>query len=436
MVDAAKLLGAEADWLLDPALGACIVGSTALAEACRRGDLVPPPTKDIDLAWALDPESGARLLRTRGVFAKTTEQNVARGTLALKLGALRFEVTSFRNGARSIEADLEARDMTVGALAWRLHDGAILDPMQGLTHYAERRIVPCGDPKERIREHPVRHLRYYRRAQEWGFTLDPGVRKLAADALLLGTIPREALAQELRQALLGCASPGRFLLELREAGVLGILVPELAAQFDGRPAGPVRHHPEVSQSLHLILALEWIGSRTEALPEDDRIRAIVAVLCHDLGKNASDPLRLPAHHGHEHAGLRPLQALLASLPGLADAATRRLAEAVCVLHLEVRGFEKLRPGTLATLYEDWFRPKDFRIDLFSLAIGADVGGRLGRASDGDVVARDVLEQLIRLRARCESVDAAALRAECGDDVEKFKAVLHAARAREIGANNP
>ena len=55
----------------------------------------------------------------------------------------------------------------------------------------------------------------------------------------------------LRTSLLDLDSPGRMLLELAEDGQLTALFPELAPQFDGRPAGPIRHHPEIGQGLHL-----------------------------------------------------------------------------------------------------------------------------------------------------------------------------------------
>ena len=42
--------------------------------------------------------------------------------------------------------------------------------------------------------------------------------------------------------------------------LLQSLLPELASQFDGRPAGPQQWHPEVGQALHMILALEWAAA--------------------------------------------------------------------------------------------------------------------------------------------------------------------------------
>ena len=292
---------------------------------------------------------------------------------------------------------------------------------------------PRRQRAQRVREHAIRWLRYYRKAHEHGFQLDRTIRALELDPGLLLQLPREAIALELRAILSKCASPGRCLIELHEARLLGVLAPELALQFDGRAAGPQRWHPEVSQALHLILALEWAVEHTCELDERDRLTVLIAVLCHDLGKGYTATAMLPQHIGHEHGGVPHVQALLARWPGLADQRATTLAIAVCALHVQVRNFAELRPGTLAGLYDQWFRGKDYPVELFALAVAADSAGRLGLADSGEATRARVVADLHWLRAACGSLDATALRLQHGDDLEAFKAALHAARARAVSS---
>ncbi len=431
---------AQAAWLLDPELGTCIVGSSALAEACHRAKLEGPVTHDLDLAWALDVDAGQALLEQQGVYLETTVHNRERGTLAFKLGSERIEITSFRSPsdqptdlslADRVLRDLGARDMTVGALSWWLSEDTILDPHDGLRHWQEQRVEPVGDAATRIAEHPIRWIRYYRKAHTWGFDLSNKIRNAEAEFCLLEKAPKEAIAAEFRLALLELKSPGRFFLELHERGLLEQIAPELALQFDGRPAGPVRHHPEVGQGLHLILSLEWTVEHTRALPEEDRMAVILAVLCHDFGKGLTESHRLPSHHGHEEEGIAPIRSFLDRMPGLAERKLRRFVEQVCRLHLHARGLRKVRKGTAARYYEVEFRDKSFRTDLFALALGADCGGRLGKAAEGQKVRALVEAEIGQLIACCSSVDAAELHAKSDGDIEKFKNALHEARARSI-----
>ncbi|MCA8952553.1 MAG: hypothetical protein KDE27_23780 [Planctomycetes bacterium] len=437
--DPIAFLQQQAPWLFAPELGVCIVGSAALRICCERTAIPGPEPGDLDLAWGVDPERGRALLEQHGVSLPTTTGNVARGTLALSLAGERIEITSFRGNptgellAARIAADLAERDMTIGGIAIELATGIAHDPHDGLGDWQGRRVVAIGDPAERIREHPIRWLRYYRKAHELDFELDRAVRRLEVRDDLLAQLPPEAVAGELRAILLRCRSPGRCLLELHEEAMLEGLSPELARQFDGRAAGPQRWHPEVSQALHLILALEWAAANTCELPERDRFAVLLAVLTHDLGKGWSPDRELPSHRGHEARGVEHVERLLARWPGFADARAGMLARHVCELHLVVRNFDEQRNGTLASHYERWFRPKDYPVRLFAFAVAADSAGRLGRADSGAAVLVEVEARLQWLRAVCSGVDAAALRTRYPDDLEAFRAALHEARARALQA---
>lgn len=431
-----------APWLLEERLGTCVVGSSALRTACERVGIDGPTTADLDLSWALDVDAGTELLQQHGVWRKTTAASRSRGTLAMKVDGTRIEITTFKTPPNSVPAtghemadrihqDLAGRDMTLGAVAHWLTQDRVLDPFDGVAAWRDKKIIPVGNPSVRIQEHPIRWLRYHRRAHQWGFELDPSIRSVDLDPAILEREPAEAIGGELRAAMLQCASPGRFLLDLYDQHLLQVIAPEVAPQFDGRPAGPLRHHPEGSQANHMVLALEWIVDRASDLPDRDRLAATVAVLCHDLGKGFTPEDLLPSHHGHEESGIEPLRALLGRYPVLTDPAGKRLAEAVCTLHLTIRHLDEVRPGTRARLYEQNFRDKNFRVDLFALAVGADSGGRLDKAAEGDAVARAVREGIEWMQNRCAAVDVGALFERHKDDRARFESERHQAWARAL-----
>ncbi|MFK7738746.1 MAG: hypothetical protein AB8H80_00380 [Planctomycetota bacterium] len=440
-MDAVAFIQQQAPWLLEPELGVCVVGSQALAHACREKGLEGPSPSDLDLSWSLAPEAGAALLEQHGALVPTTSGSQERGTLALKLGSTRIEITTFRAGPadasihKRIKADLAERDMTIGAIAVECATGRVHDPLEGLKHFQERRIAAVGDPAQRVREHPIRWLRYFRKAHEFGFLVDGNIRRLRRELspTILLELPKEAIALELRAMISKCPSPGRCLLDLHEVGLLETLSPELMRQFDGRPAGPQRWHPEVSQGLHMILAMEWAVQATQDMEERDRTATLFAVLCHDLGKGDTKPDAWPHHKGHEAAGLPHIERLAARWPGLMDQRTTTLCKHVSALHLEVRRFEELRSGTLARIYDEYFRAKDYPLEPFALAVAADSAGRLGLQHHGEAVLSSVKKNLAMLREACSSVDAGALREQHGSDLDAFRAALHEARARAVSA---
>lgn len=394
-----------APWLWEPALGACVVGSAALAEACARAGLIGPRIGDIDLAWPLDVVRGEALLRERGVYVATTAANRARGTLALRVGQGRYEVTSFRGQAQAgasyadrLALDLGLRDMTVGALAWQLADDTVVDPLGGLDDWRAHRIVACGDPAARVREHPVRLLRFYRRAHEWGFTLDAKIRALRVDASDLAAIPSEATSAELRAGLLRCSSPGALLRDLHVAGALA-------------PCAGLLHVPLADQRAEAtIAALQWATERAAAMTTEDRLGVLVAVWCRDVDVAAIDPA-------------------LDRLPSLSDARGRRLARGIAALRDVLPTLGRLDGGALADLYEQWFKGNAFAIEPFAVAAAA-------HAVDRDDTARRLALQLGWLRERCGAVDVGAIWSRLGDNRDAFASAVRDARAQALRQGRP
>jgi hypothetical protein len=113
-----------------------------------------------------------------------------------------------------------------------------------------------------------------------------------------------------------------------------------------------------------------------------------------------------------------------------------LAKDVCALHLVVRRFDDLRSGTLARLYDEWFRRTDYPVELFALAIAADSAGRLGSQHEGSVICRQAAARIEWLRRTAATVDAGELRERYPSDIDAFRRALHEARAKAIKAARP
>ncbi len=159
-----------------------------------------------------------------------------------------------------------------------------------------------------------------------------------------------------------------FLQVLRDCGALRVVLPEVDALF-GVPQVE-KWHPEVDTGVHVLMALRLAAERGAALP----VR--FAVLVHDLGKALTPPAMLPKHHGHENAGLAPLERLAARLRVPNDC--RELAVLATRYHAHVHRALELRAATILELLEacDAFR-RPARFEALLEACECDARGRLG-----------------------------------------------------------
>ncbi len=430
-----KPLPAELDFLRDPDLESSLVGSTALWEACRREGLALPPTpKDLDVAWRLDTEAGRKLLQARGIEVTATQGNLDRGTLGANFEGFRVEFTTYRGGGNTakkrIQADAALRDMTIGALFWTLWNNEIVDPLHGLEDWRQGVIRACGDPKERILEHPIRALRYIRKVTILGFHLDTKTRKAIRalrSEIALGIHP-DALAGEIRSVLADADSPGVFFQMCAEELLLERLLPELAPLFHGIPAGRVRHHPEISQALHMILVLKSAVAlaKKRRLDPNNRHKLLMAALCHDLGKGVTPIGELPSHPAHETTGIAQIQSLFDRLPGIGSKTLKRLVQATTRRHLLIDKLATIRNGTLVRLWEDDLAAHRKDLPLFATLVRCDKEGRMSPQDLG----------LPTPPGHPPSVDWDAFEARMSNDLLELDRILRAVSGEESAKLHP
>jgi poly(A) polymerase len=143
------------------------------------------------------------------------------------------------NAYGTIDDDVWRRDFTANALYYNIADFSIWDYAGGVEDIAARRLKLIGDPATRYREDPVRMLRAARFEAKLGFTLDGETGSTIRDLKeLLGSVPPARLFDETLKLFL-TGHGAMSLVVLQRHGLLGELLPTVAAYLDKHPDGAV-----------------------------------------------------------------------------------------------------------------------------------------------------------------------------------------------------
>jgi len=269
----------------------------------------------------------------------------------------------------TLEDDLRRRDLTLNAMAEDAA-GNIIDPHGGQRDIEARLLRHVSDA---FVEDPVRILRVARFAARYaalGFTVAGETLALMRRMVEAGeasALVAERVWAETEKAL-GETRPDVFVSVLRDCGALKVIYPELDALF-GVPQ-PEKWHPEIDTGVHQLMALR------EAVKLGGGVAVRFAVLMHDLGKGATPADTLPAHHGHEDAGVQLVEQLATRLR--VPIHLRELAVITARYHTHVHRALELRADTVLKTLEacDALRRPE-RFAEFLLACEADARGRMG-----------------------------------------------------------
>ena len=79
-----------------------------------------------------------------------------------------LDFATYRNGD-TLEADLRARDFTMNAIAYDIHEGTIIDPLNGASDLGAKTIRACSPTA--LKDDPVRILRAIRQAAAFDFKI-------------------------------------------------------------------------------------------------------------------------------------------------------------------------------------------------------------------------------------------------------------------------
>jgi poly(A) polymerase len=204
---------------------------------------------DLDLAVAGDPATAAKAIAAEGdghAFELSAEFATWRAVARDR--SWQLDATALRG--ETIDADLAARDFTLGAVAVPLGGGEPIDPYDGVGDLGRRLLRVVGEGS--FRADPLRLLRAARLAAELELKLEPETAALARSQAALAAEPAgERQLAELR-LLLGGPDPVRGVNLLGELGLTAVVLPELEA-LRGVEQGP-NHHLDVYG--HTLAVLE------------------------------------------------------------------------------------------------------------------------------------------------------------------------------------
>ena len=307
---------------------------------------------DLDLAVAGDPGAAAKAVAAE-LGEHAFELSAEFGTWRVVARDRGWQVDATVLRGEGIDADLAARDFTVGAVAVPLAGGEPLDPFGGLADLERGLLRTVG--ADSFGEDPLRLLRAARLAAGLELKIDPATVALARATASRAADPAgERQLAELRQ-LLGGPDPLRGLALLDELGLTAVVLPELEA-LRGVEQGP-NHHLDVHD--HTLAVLEHVLEVERDLDRfaGDRAAEVAALLAeplademtrgtalrfgalfHDIGKPATRAERdgFVGFRGHDQVGAEIVGEICGRLR-----ASRRLTQ-----HLRGLTLHHLRLGFL------------------------------------------------------------------------------------------
>lgn len=241
--------------------------------------------------------------------------------------------------ADSLNEEVRLRDLTVNAQLLD-GDGELYCHPLALADMRSRILRPASP--HAMRDDPLRVLRAARfHAQLPDFTPHDELINAMAEAStrnMLAQLLPDRVGNEVRKAL-RAPVPGNFLRLLGKTDCLAPWFVELNGA-DVIPAGPTAYH-DASVLEHTCRVMDRLAG--------DKV-CVWMGLCHDLGKTLTDKRKLPSHHGHDRAGIRPAETLAdrLRLPTVLKTAGMKAAQ----WHMVAARYDELRPGTKVDLLMD------------------------------------------------------------------------------------
>ena len=271
------------------------------------------PSNDIDVVVVGSGIKVADALRRK--LGRKAHISVFRnfGTAQVKYRGLEVEFVGARKESYShnsrkpivedgtLEDDQNRRDFTINAMAIQLnkaHFGELVDPFGGIDDLEDGIIRTPLDPDITFSDDPLRMMRCVRFATQLRFFIeDETFEALTRNADRLKIISGERICDELNKIMLS-PQPSRGFVDLQRAGLLNLILPELAA-LDIVETRNGRAHK--NNFYHTLEVLDNVARNS------DNLWLRWAALLHDVGKTRSkrwDPALGWTFHNHNYLGAK------------------------------------------------------------------------------------------------------------------------------------
>ncbi len=376
----------------------------ALVGGPVRDAMLGKPVNDLDFTTDAEPDDILRLVKP--ISSAQWDVGRAFGTIAANIGGDGVEITTYRADAyvddsrkpevrfgTNLTDDLQRRDFTINAMAFRVPQRQLVDPFGGVEDLLAGVLRTPGAPDRSFTDDPLRMLRAARFASQLGVSVaDDVVAAMRAHAHRLDIISVERIRDEFSK-LLCTASPRVGLRLLVESGLMQLFLPEIPAlkhtQDDHN-----RHKDVYEHSLTVLdQAIDHeVSRRTQPDAAPDLVLRLAALL-HDIGKPATrrfEPGGAVSFHHHDIVGAKLAKKRLRALRFDNDTvkAVARLVE----LHLRFFGYTEAAWTDSAV--RRYIRDAGPYLEQLHCLVRADVTTRNVRKADRLAFAYDDLEHRI------------------------------------------
>lgn len=275
-----------------PVIGAIVMdigeknGHAILVGGAVRDILMGQPTKDLDIevhGLTID-----QLQQTLAKYGPVSLVGKAFGVLRLHGLDIDWSLPRADSAGRhpaviidprmSFADAFKRRDVTINAMGIDLQTFELIDPWNGL-HDLKAKILRAPDA-HLFMEDPLRLFRVMQFIGRFEFEPDEALNKICAHMSLAG-ISVERIEAEFDKLFLKSKRPSLGIRWLAHIGRLAEILPELAATI-GIPQEP-EWHPEGDVFEHTMQAID-AAAVLDYTDTQERLKAVYAVLCHDLGK--------------------------------------------------------------------------------------------------------------------------------------------------------